>query len=167
MAGQLAVLLFPLFVIVAGAGDVMTRRIPNRLVIFVAAGFIPLAISVGMPVWMVGLHFATAIVLLAGGFTLFSFGYIGGGDAKLMAAAGLWLGFPVVLPFLLFSAVAGGLLAAAIGLWFMAHLEAGIRSKRADRLLAELKPDVPYGFALAAGAILATPFSWMMGPAGG
>ena len=32
--------------------------------------------------------------ILAVSFGLFSFGFIGGGDAKMLAAAGLWFGWP-------------------------------------------------------------------------
>ena len=60
--------------------------------------------------------------------------------------------------------MAGVLLAAAIALWFMLHVEASTRSQRLGAIFGELAPDVPYGFALAAGAILATPFSWLSLP---
>lgn len=163
-AKAFAVLLFPLSMIVAGAMDVMTRRIPNLLVTALACAFFPLAWAAGMPSGMVAENCATAIVLLGVGFALFSRGIIGGGDAKLFAVAGLWLGFPPSVVFVGFTAVAGGLLATAIGLWFMLHIEASTRSERLEAFLGELAPDVPYGFALAAGAILATPFSWLSPP---
>jgi prepilin peptidase CpaA len=161
-AGQLILMLFPLVMILAGAGDVMTRRIPNSLIIGIAALFLPAALVTGMPLWIMSLHVATAAVLLLFGFGLFSFGVIGGGDAKMMAAAGLWLGFPCSILFVTFSALAGGILAAAIGLWFLVTMEGGMHSAWFDKAVAPLKPSVPYGFALAVGAILATPFSWWM-----
>ena len=165
--GQFFLMLFPLVMILAGAGDVMTRRIPNSLIIGTAALFLPAALVTGMPLWIMSLHVATAAVLLLFGFGLFSFGVIGGGDAKMMAAAGLWLGFPCSILFVTFSALAGGILAAAIGLWFLVTMEGGIHSAWFDKAVAPLKPSVPYGFALAAGAILATPFSWWMRAATG
>lgn len=160
--GQFFLMLFPLLMILGGAGDVMTRRIPNSLVVGTAALFLPAALVTGMPIWIMSLHVATAAVLLALGFGLFSFGVVGGGDAKMMAAAGLWLGFPCSILFITFSALAGGLLAAAMGLWFLVTMEGGMHSAWFDKAVAPLKPSVPYGFALAAGAILATPFSWWM-----
>ncbi len=165
--GQFFLMLFPLVMILAGAGDVMTRRIPNSLIIGTAALFLPAALVTGMPLWIMSLHVATAAVLLLFGFGLFSFGVIGGGDAKMMAAAGLWLGFPCSILFVTFSALAGGILAAAIGLWFLVTMEGGIHSAWFDKAVAPLKPSVPYGFAMAAGAILATPFSWWMRAATG
>lgn len=160
--GQFFLMLFPLLMILGGAGDVMTRRIPNSLVVGTAALFLPAALVTGMPIWIMSLHVATAAVLLALGFGLFSFGVVGGGDAKMMAAAGLWLGFPCSILFITFSALSGGLLAAAMGLWFLVTMEGGMHSAWFDKAVAPLKPSVPYGFALAAGAILATPFSWWM-----
>lgn len=160
--GQFFLMLFPLLMILSGAVDVMTRRIPNSLVVGTAALFLPAALVTGMPLWIMSLHVATAAVLLALGFGLFSFGVVGGGDAKMMAAAGLWLGFPCSILFITFSALAGGLLAAAMGLWFLVTMEGGVHSTWFDKTVAPLKPSVPYGFALAAGAILATPFSWWM-----
>ncbi len=41
------------------------------------------------PLWA---HVLTGAVLLVVGFVLFAFGGLGGGDGKLMAAAGLWVG---------------------------------------------------------------------------
>ena len=165
--GQFFLMLFPLLMILSGAVDVMTRRIPNSLVVGTAALFLPAALVTGMPLWIMSLHVATAAVLLALGFGLFSFGVVGGGDAKMMAAAGLWLGFPCSILFITFSALAGGLLAAAMGLWFLVTMEGGMHSAWFDKAVAPLKPSVPYGFALAAGAILATPFSWWMRAATG
>jgi prepilin peptidase CpaA len=162
MVGQVAVVSFPLVMTVAGAMDVMTRRIPNGLCVFLALIFFPFALSTGMPPVFIGLHLVTAAVLLLIGYGLFVFGLVGGGDAKLLAAAGLWLGFPSVLPFVVFTALAGGVLAGCIGLWFVVNIEAGMRSEALNRILAPLAPDVPYGFALAAGAILTVPFTWWM-----
>lgn len=165
--GQLVLILFPLMMIVAGSADVMTRRIPNSLMIGAAVLFFPAAVATGMPVWIMSLHVAAAAVLLVLGFALFCLGIIGGGDAKMMAAAGLWLGFPWSLLFITFSALAGGLLAVVVGAWFLLAIDIGIRSSWLEKVVAPLQPSVPYGFALAVGAILATPFSWWMRVAAG
>lgn len=163
--GQLAVALFPFLLVVAGVGDAMTRRIPNGLILAILLLFIPFALATGMPAWLLGAHVLSALVFLAIGYTCFLLGFLGGGDAKMMAAAGLWLGFPCSLLFAGFTILVGGVLAAAIGFWYLACLEGGIHSKRLGALFGPLAPDVPYGFALAAGAILATPYSWWMSAA--
>ncbi|PZF78718.1 pilus assembly protein CpaA [Aestuariivirga litoralis] len=160
-------LLFPLIMVLAAARDVMTRRIPNRLVILSVVAFFPLALIAGMPWWLVLVHGATAASLFVAGLVLFALGILGAGDGKLMAAAGLWLGFPASILFIGLTAISGALLAAAMALFVLLELEVSARSSAAGDAFRQLSPKVPYGFALAAGAILATPFSWMMRAAGG
>src|SRR5581483_11600581 len=103
---------------------------------------------------------AAALVL---GMGLFAAGWIGGGDAKLMAAAVPWLGLPALPLFLLVTACAGGglalLLLKARSAWVRPYL-AG-----APAWLARLTTpgaDVPYGVAIALGALTAFPKSGLI-----
>jgi prepilin peptidase CpaA len=137
--------LFPLLLTVAAAGDVLSRRISNPLVLLLALAFFPAAWAAGMPLMPMLVHAAVGLGLLVAGFMLFSLGFVGGGDAKLLAATGVWLGLEGLVPFLTMTAVAGGLLAVILL----------VRS-----LAGGLKPSVPYGYAIAAGAILAFSESW-------
>jgi prepilin peptidase CpaA len=139
--------LFPLLLIVAAAGDVLSRRISNRLVLLLALAFFPAAWAAGMPLMPMLVHAAAGLGLLALGFMLFSFGFMGGGDAKLLAGTGVWLGLESIVPFLTLTVIAGGLLAVIL---LVRHL---LRPRGA-------KPSVPYGYAIAAGAILAFSDSW-------
>lgn len=163
----LSLLWFPLLMIVAGTFDVLSLRIPNWLTLLIIASFLPFALAAGLPVQMIGQHIATFLVLLCLGFGLFAFRWFGGGDAKLMAAAGLWLGFPGCLDFVMLTAIAGGVLALAARYIFFGALEVQVNHDRLSHLVPTAKPEVPYGFALAAGAILALPSSWWMSAAGG
>lgn len=153
-------MVFPLLLIVAGAGDVMTLRIPNRLVMCVALAFFVFAPASGMSLELMSVHLATGGVLLATGLLLFSLNLFGGGDAKLLAAAGLWLGFPGALMLVAFTALAGGVLAVALAMVFMTHLQADLRSRKLGKRFEGLAPKLPYGFAIAVGAISALPWSW-------
>lgn len=162
----LSAVVFPALMIVAGAGDVLSMRIPNWLTVLIAASFLPLALWAGLPPAALMIHLATGVAALAGGFLLFSLGVIGGGDAKLLAAGACWFGYPGVLAFLIYTALAGGVLALAVSLWSAVNLEAEFHGLDRLGIFRRIKPDVPYGFALAAGAILASPsFAWWM-PAG-
>lgn len=98
--------------------------------------------------------------MLAVAYVLFSAGLLGGGDAKLLAAVTLWFGTSGIVEFLLLTALAGALLAMVIGAWSLINFEAEIRSVAGRSRLAWVKPSLPYGFAIAAGAILAAPGSW-------
>src|SRR5690606_26440133 len=88
----------------------LTMRISNRLVALVVIGFVVLALFAGLSPAAIGLHVAAGALVLAVTFTLFALGWIGGGDAKLTAAIALWMGFELLLPFLLYASVFGGLL---------------------------------------------------------
>lgn len=167
VTGFLATTLFPLLLILAGTGDALSMRISNRLNLLIAFSFFPVAIAAGMPWPMLGVHVATGLALLAVGYALFALSVFGGGDAKLLAAAGLWLGYPGCLSFLIFTALAGGVLAVAAVLWSIIRLESDIRDGFVARHLKDLKPDLPYGLALAVGGILAFSQSWWMTIASG
>ena len=90
---------------------------------------------------------------------MFALRWLGGGDAKIMAALILWLGPAAVLPFLLWTAIAGGALALIL-LTARSRLPAlaGIGPAWVGRLM-EPKGDIPYGVAICLGALKAWPIS--------
>jgi prepilin peptidase CpaA len=158
----LSISILPILMIIAGAGDALSLRIPNWLTLAIFAAFFPLAWATGMPLAAFGLHVLTAVILLVVGFALFSAGLFGGGDAKLMAAAGIWFGSSQALPFLAFTVMAGGVLALCVALWSVISITWGTHNVSLAKKLSGLKPNVPYGYAIAIGAILAFPQSWWM-----
>lgn len=166
MTAFLSVTVFPLLMIVAGTGDALSMRIPNWLTLLIAVLFLPMAVLTGMPWSMIGIHAIVGFAMFAVGFVLFSLSLFGGGDAKLLAAAGLWLGWPDLMPFVVMTAFAGGVLALCVGLWSAINVDSEIKNGSIFRHLGSIRPDVPYGYAFAIGAILAFPQSWWM-PAGG
>lgn len=165
MIAFLAATVFPLCLVIAGTGDALSMRISNRLNLLIGLSFFPMAFAAGMPFSMLGAHVATGLVLFVAGYLLFAFRLFGGGDAKLLAAAGLWLGYPASLGFLVFTALAGGGLAMAVGFWSLIKLSSESQRGFISRRLGFLNPDLPYGLALAAGGILAFSQSWWMGVA--
>ncbi len=60
------------------------------------------------------MHSAAAFVVLAISFSMFAAGWIGGGDAKLVAAIALWLGFDQLFSFLILASIFGGLLTVSL-----------------------------------------------------
>lgn len=163
----LSITIFPVLMIIAGAGDAVSLRIPNWLTALIAILFLPMAVLTGMPVEQLALHLATGAGLFFVGFALFASGLFGGGDAKLIAAAGLWFGWPDIVPFLVLTALAGGILALIVGVWSMISMSSEVHFESLARRITGLRPNVPYGFALAVGAILAFPQSWWMPVLGG
>lgn len=154
--------LLPALMILAAAFDVTSYRIPNWLTALTAAMFVPVALYVGMPMAAFGGHVLMGIALFLIGYVLFALGLFGGGDAKLMAAAGLWFGFDRSLNFLLFTGLAGGFLALVVLAMVTLHVNFEVTEASFREKFRKLTPPVPYGFALAVGAILATPGAWWM-----
>lgn len=148
------VALFPLLMAFAASSDLLTMRISNRLVLVTVAGFFVLALAAGLPLEVIGMHVACAFVVLVVGFAFFAFGWIGGGDAKLAAATTLWLGFGMMLPYVVMASLLGGALTMAIlaaRRWPLPQRWQKIAWL--DRL-HDKKSGVPYGIALAAAGLL-------------
>lgn len=167
MLHTLSTSLLPLLLIFAAASDVMSLRIPNWLTILTAVLFFPMALATGMPLHDFGMHLVAGIGLFVTGFIFFQLGIFGGGDAKLMAAAGLWFGTSQSLPFLFMTVLAGGILAVVVGVWSALSLSWEIEGDNAftksfGQKIRSLKPNVPYGFAFAIGGILAFKDTWWM-----
>lgn len=150
---------FPALVIWAALRDATTMTIPNRLTMLTAATFAPAALAAGLPPSAWGLALAAGAVALVLGMAMFAFGWIGGGDAKLFAACGLWVGASAALPFAMWTALAGGALAVALLLGRQAaEMAPGFGPRWMQRLLTRGE-GVPYGVAIAVGALAAFPQS--------
>jgi prepilin peptidase CpaA len=154
---------FPILVIVAALSDLTTFTIPNWISLLLVAAFVPAALMTGQPIGALGLAFAIGLAALIVGMGMFAMGWIGGGDAKLFAAAALWIGAPALLPFLMVTALAGGglavLLLNARSAWLKPYLS------NAPAWLARLTTPgqaAPYGVAIAIGALAAFPQSPLM-----
>src|SRR5690606_812697 len=106
--------LFSALMAYAAFSDLLTMRISNKLVLVTAAAFFVLALIAGLATVQIGWHVAAGALVLAVTFGMFAAGWIGGGDAKLAAAIGLWFGFDLLLPFLLYASIYGGALTLLI-----------------------------------------------------
>jgi prepilin peptidase CpaA len=149
---------FPLLVILAALSDITSFTIPNRISALLLLAFFPAALALGRPLGEIGADLAVFAVALLAGMGMFAAGWIGGGDAKLLAVAGLWLGLAAMPVFLLVTALAGGALAVLLmnvrSPWLQPYL--GGAPAWLVRL-ASPGADVPYGVAIATGALVAFP----------
>jgi prepilin peptidase CpaA len=155
---------FPLMVIVAAMRDATSFTIPNWISLAIVGLFFPAAFALGMPLQQIGVCMAVGLAGLIAGMAMFAVGWIGGGDAKLFGAAALWLGWSALVPYLLITALAGG--ALALGLLFarsryLAPYTTGMGGWLGR--LATPGENVPYGVAIAVGALLAFPESGIAG----
>lgn len=162
---ELAVMfLFPVIMVFAGALDIFTMTIPNRISIGLLAGFVCLAPFAGFGWETIALHFATGAVMLVLGIAAFAAGWIGGGDAKLFAAASLWMGHEHIYDYLLLSSILGGVLT----LGFLAMRKYPLPPRLAEQpwivRLHDAAHGVPYGVALSAAVLILYPdTSWFEG----
>jgi prepilin peptidase CpaA len=151
-------LVFPVLAIVGALKDVTSYTIPNWLVLALIAVFPVAAIALGLPLQAIGLQAGIGLIGLICGMGMFAAGWIGGGDAKLFAAASLWLGWPAALTFLAVTAIAGGGLAVVLLALRSARLKPMMPSGPAwFARLTTVGENVPYGVAIAVGALAAYP----------
>ena len=156
--------LFPAMMAFAASSDLFTMTISNRVSLMLVAGFFVLAPITDMNAAEMLLHVSAGCIVLVAGFGLFARGIIGGGDAKLAAAAALWLGFDHLLPYLLLASILGGALSVGL-IWFrMTPLPQWLARQAWVERLHGKDGSIPYGIALAAAALAVSPdTAWMSG----
>jgi prepilin peptidase CpaA len=154
------------FAVAGAVSDARTKRIPNRLVLAGLAAALLLRAAWGMEPFWHGV--AGAALAMAVGFPLFALRALGGGDVKFLIACGAFVGLPLIGWAALYAAAAGGLLAV----WVMLRrgVPLVVMSRAADLMRSavtfgragermtlqdEGAIAVPYGIAIAAGAMVA------------
>jgi prepilin peptidase CpaA len=142
---QTAVLLLGIALLTVTAyGDIQTRRIPNLLAAAVGAlGLLRLVLS-GDPSAAFYAIAASAAVFIAT-FLLFWRGLVGGGDAKLITATALLVGYHDLFHFLVSMSICGLLVTLAM---LVTHRPSGNQLEPKARLA------VPCGVAIAGGGIV-------------
>jgi len=149
--------LFPALMAFAATSDLLTMTIPNRVSLLLIAGFFILAAVSGMSFEAIGWHTLAGLSVLMVAFACFAFGWIGGADAKIAAAAALWFGFSYLLDYLVFASIVGGVLTLLIIQFRKLPLPPFFASQDWLARLHSKDSGIPYGVALAAGALLIYP----------
>ncbi len=152
-------LLFPIAMVYAAASDVMTMTIPNRISVALAAGFLAIAVLGGFTMQQFLTHVATGAGVLVVGVIMFSRGWIGGGDAKLLAAGALWFGYEQLYDYVLLATIVGGALAVIIILYRQFVPPMWVSGQEWAVRLHDKSCGIPYGVALAGGALWLYPTS--------
>jgi len=162
LADAVRLLLFPALMSFAASSDLITMTISNRVSLILIAGFFVLAVMVGMPPAVIGMHVAASAAVLVVSFLFFARGWIGGGDAKLAAATALWFGFEYLYDYLLWASLLGGVLTLAIIRFRALPLPDALAKQVWIARLHQENAGVPYGIALAAAAMFIYPYTaWM------
>ena len=160
MLEALIFVVFPFCMVFAAVSDVLSMTIANRVSIVLVVTFAAVAPLTGMDWATYGWHFAACGMVLAVTFGMFAFGGMGGGDAKLMAATALWMGFNLnLLDYLVVSAFLGGVLTLAILLFRKSALADLTGQNLFLRHFADSTVGIPYAVALGLGGLAAYPDS--------
>jgi prepilin peptidase CpaA len=167
MIDTIRLLLFPALMAFAASSDLFTMTISNKVSLALVAGFLVMALAIGMSPGEIGMHFAAAAAVLVVTFVFFTRGWVGGGDAKLAAAVSLWLGFDHLLEYLLNAALLGGGLTLLLIYFRLLPLPPSVGRWAWVARLHEKNGGVPYGIALAAAALIVYPDTIWMKPFGG
>jgi prepilin peptidase CpaA len=146
--------------------DVISRRIPNRLTY--TAIIAALVLRLALLGWR-GLVAGLAGLLVCGGlfFLLFMIGAMGGGDVKLMAAVGAWIGYRHTLTALIVCSICGGVIALGyvvvlkryrttfsnVASLIRFHAVRGAKQHPELNLSSAKAVRMPYGIAIAGGAV--------------
>lgn len=140
---------------VAAVYDAATLTIPNWISGVLVVLFPVVAICSGSEFTSVGLHLAIGFAALLAGMVLFAFNFIGGGDAKFFAAVSLFVGLPQLADYLLMVTLTG----AAIALIIIGARQVALFGVSMDWFLKFTRGGsvIPYGIAIAAGALVVLP----------
>ena len=150
-APQWLALIVAVLLLAAAIEDAVRLRISNVIVLLVLVAALVAVASAGpeLALWK---NLIVSLGLLGIGTPMFAAGKLGGGDVKLLAAVGLWFDFAGALWMILAVVLAGGLLALVVLI-----LRAFGWSEEIRRRVVLLRPrgGIPYGVAIAAGALIA------------
>jgi prepilin peptidase CpaA len=150
-------LLFPALMAFAAASDLLTMTISNRVSLALAAGFLVLALLSGMGFHDILSHLGAGAGVLTVAFACFAMGWIGGGDAKLAAAAALWFGFGHLMNYLVYASLFGGVLTLLLLQFRQWPLPYALCGQTWLLRLHAKDSGIPYGIALAIGALMIYP----------
>ena len=153
---------FPGLMIFAAISDVMARKIANWIPLTMLAGFGVLAFATGMAWSDVGLALLMGVAAFFAGFALFAMGQMGGGDVKLIAASLPWYGASMLaIDYLIAFSLFGAVVTIVFIIRRWAPVQMMLVSNRYSAPLAVTPTqtrEVPYGLAIALGALAVHPF---------
>ena len=157
IAEAFVLLVFPLILAVAAGWDIASFTIPNSIPAALIGSFLVFGIATAMPLGAAGGHLLAGAIGLVIGFTLFAIGYVGGGDAKLFAATALWMGMSDLIVYALVATALGGALTILLMTARKLPLPAFLAGEGWLVRLHDASSGIPYGVALAAGAMIILP----------
>ena len=143
--------------LIAAILDIKSFVIPNWTAIALAALFlVPAAVLPFDTAWVS--HLGGAAAVFIAGLVAYRFRVLGAGDVKSLTAVSLWTGFDKLPALLLYVALSGAVLVVAVFAIRCVLLALAARWQFVERVLRlrfmERRGKLPYGVAIASGAIL-------------
>lgn len=153
----LAVVVFAGSMLVGAGSDLHRYEIPNQLSIIIVGAYLPAAWAAGFGLAEIAIGLAVGLACLVVGIGLFALNLFGGGDVKLLAAGAVWAGWVGLADYIFLIAISGGILSLVLVLFRRVRLPARLAGVGWVQAIHLPGNGVPYGIAIAAGAILALP----------
>lgn len=160
VAAVLATAFFLSAMLYAAHRDLRTLTIPNALVVALLVGWGLLAPAAGLAPRDMTLNIGAAAMVFFATVALYAMGWMGGGDSKLMTVSALWLGAGQVVPFVMATMLAGGVI--ALGLVALRLVPRHQWAGRIARLQPVTVTGVPYAVAIGLGALMVFPRTFWM-----
>ena len=162
MLEAIVLVVFPFCMAFSAMTDTLSMKISNRVPLVLVAAFLVVAPLTGMPLADIGLHLLAGFAALVPLFVLFAVAQMGAGDAKLIAATMVWMGFtPAAFEYVIFVSLFGGALAVAMLMYRKSHWHEATSQNMFLRNFSKDQDSkgIPYGVALGAAGLLTYPSS--------
>jgi prepilin peptidase CpaA len=154
---------FPFCMVFSAVSDTLSMTIANRVPLILLGTFAIVAPLTGMEWTVFGWHLIAGVMVLAVTFAMFAIGAMGGGDAKLLAATAVWMGFGTLLvQYLVASAFIGGLLTLLILSYRASPLSSMTSQNLFLRNFVHESKGIPYGIALGIAGLVVYPMTPLM-----
>jgi len=152
------VMIFAGTMLTAAAKDATSMTIPNWISLAVIAGFVIVTPFVWQGLDTFITHLLVGLSFFLVGFVMFALGWLGGGDAKLMAATALWWQWDEAVIYIFYTTMLGGALAILL-VFGRRYIPSSVLTADWAHHLFKDEKKMPYGLALAGGALLTLPQS--------
>lgn len=149
--------LLSVFIIAIFIYDLTRYIIPNwvtgvLLALYPAMLLVVPSMPEGFSVWV---SLAVFVAVFALGIGIFALKWMGGGDVKLLAVLALWTGVEAVVPFMVYTALLGGLLAVLLVILrpIVGRYVNVEKARHIPRFLRNQEP-LPYGLAITVAFLI-------------
>ncbi len=148
--------MFPGSMVLSASMDFLTMTIPNPIPAALTLGYFVLAAGCLSPQAIL-YDVSCGFTILVMTFAMFTFRWIGGGDAKLAAATALWMGWGSILDYGVAASLCGGLLTLGLLMARARPLPTIFAQIPGVARLHDRESGVPYGIALAVAGLIEYP----------